>query len=81
MVLDYDSKHIYFLLTQIDVFSYGLLVCEISICELPDEVEREGQIENIWNVEIKELVKRCTELEPQQRPTMQDVIECWENME
>jgi hypothetical protein len=69
------------LLTQIDVFSYGLLVCEISICELPDEVEREGQIENIWNVEIKELVKRCTELEPQQRPTMQDVIECWENME
>jgi hypothetical protein len=58
-----------------------MLVCEISVCELPDQVEREGQIERIWNVEVKELVEHCTELDPQQRPTMNHVIECWEIME
>jgi hypothetical protein len=66
---------------QIDVFSYGFLVCEMSVCELPhpEQIKRKGQIKRIQNVGIKRLVERCTEIEPQKRPTMQDVIGFWSN--
>jgi serine/threonine protein kinase len=70
-----------FIFMQIDVFSYGLLVCEMSVCELPhhEQIKRKGQIRRIQNDGIKRLVERCTEIEPQQRPTMQDVIGFWSN--
>ena len=64
---------------QIDVFSYGFLVCETYVCELPhpEQIKKKGQIKRIQNDGIKRLVERCTEIEPQQRPTMQDVIGFW----
>ncbi|CAB4011679.1 probable serine threonine- kinase DDB_G0271682 [Paramuricea clavata] len=66
---------------KIDVFSYGVLVCEMSICQLPhpEQVKRKGQMRRILNAGIKGLVEGCTEIDPQKRPTMQDVIEIWQN--
>ena len=62
-----------------DVFSYGILVCEMSICELPltQQNERKNQINRINDDHIKHLVQRCTEIDPNERPTIQDVIGIW----
>ncbi|XP_028400625.1 putative leucine-rich repeat-containing protein DDB_G0290503 [Dendronephthya gigantea] len=64
---------------KIDVFSYGILVCEIAICELPDPSYREMQRERISSKSIKKLVKSCTEPKPQDRPTMQSIIGKWQS--
>ena len=68
---------------KIDVFSYGLLVCETYNCELPhpEPSKRTAQIRRIKNGKIKRLVIQCIEMDPQQRPTMQKVIGLWEHME
>ncbi|XP_028400635.1 probable serine/threonine-protein kinase DDB_G0281745 isoform X2 [Dendronephthya gigantea] len=63
---------------KIDVFSYGILVCEIAICEQPDPRNRKNQRKSISNKNIKKLVKSCTKPEPQDRPTMQKVLENWQ---
>ncbi|XP_028400637.1 probable serine/threonine-protein kinase DDB_G0281745 [Dendronephthya gigantea] len=63
---------------KIDVFSYGILVCEIAICEQPDPRNRKNQRKSISNKNIKKLVKSCTKSEPQDRPTMQKVLENWQ---
>ncbi len=72
-----------FIFAQIDVFSYGLLVCEMFNCELPDpeQIGRKQQIRKIVNAGIKRLVEQCTEIDPEDRPTMQDVIGCWQEIE
>jgi serine/threonine protein kinase len=72
---------ILFVFTKIDVFSYGLLVCEMSICQLPDQIERRNQMRRIPHIGVKNLVRRCTESDPKSRPTMQGVIASWQNME
>ncbi len=68
-----------FTFKQIDVFSYGLLVCETSIRELPDseEIRRKGQIKRIQNSGVRKLVEQCTKIDPRKRPTMRDVIGRW----
>ncbi|XP_028400797.1 probable serine/threonine-protein kinase DDB_G0271682 [Dendronephthya gigantea] len=60
---------------KIDVYCFGLLVCETDTCELPDQAGIQNQIRRIQNAEIKDLVKLCTAKEPRQRPTMQEIIE------
>ena len=65
---------------KLDVYSYGCLVCEIYICELPDPMKRRRQITRIPIGETKKIVEQCTETNPQERPTMQDVIACWKKI-
>ena len=67
-----------FIFAQMDVFSYGILVCEMSICEQPENSNgREGQIMNIHDDQIRNLVLLCTKIDPNERPTMLDVIGIW----
>ena len=63
---------------KLDVYSYDCLVCEIYICELPNPMKRRRQIARIQIGETKRIVEQCTATSPQERPTMQDVIGCWE---
>ncbi|XP_028400796.1 probable serine/threonine-protein kinase SIS8 [Dendronephthya gigantea] len=65
---------------KMDVFSYGILVCEISICEQPDVQDRRNQKERIVNDNVKQLVINCTRPDPQVRPAMQEVIEIWKRL-
>ena len=68
-----------FIFAQIDVYSYGCLVCEI-LCELPDPMKRRRQIARIPIRETKKIVEQYTAINFQERPTMQDVIGCWEKI-
>lgn len=59
---------------QVDVYSFGLLLCEMCIRELPDPQEVRFQIRQVPNGELRGLVQRCVNRDPEERPTMSDVI-------
>ncbi|XP_028401023.1 probable serine/threonine-protein kinase DDB_G0281745 [Dendronephthya gigantea] len=65
---------------KIDVFSYGILVCEMCICELPNQAKRKEQFGRISNANIKALVEACTRRDSKTRPAMEDAIDFWRCM-
>ena len=63
--------------TKIDVYSFGILVCEVVTAEQPDPElyqERLGQVERLSRP-LHSLVVRCTDHDPDKRPTMATVIQ------
>ena len=58
-----------------DVYSFGLLLCEMCIRELPDPQEIRYQIRRVPNRELRGLIQRCVNRDPGERPTMSDVID------
>ena len=79
---EYYIIFFFFSFTQIDVFSYGLLVCEMCNGELPlpDQAERKKQIEKITDATVRGLVEACTREDPQKRPAMEDLIDFWKRI-
>ncbi|CAH3180291.1 unnamed protein product [Porites lobata] len=59
---------------KVDVYSFGVLLCEMCIRELPDPRRREQQVLLITNRVLRGLVRRCLQTDPEARPTMQDII-------
>ena len=59
-----------------DVYSYGLLLCEMCIRKLPDPEEREQQVSEVSDKLLQGLVRRCIMREPEERPTMEEIIDC-----
>ena len=59
-----------------DVYSFGILLLEMSTHRLPSTVsfEREEQICEIQYPSIKTLVEYCTSRDPQLRPKMENVL-------
>ena len=58
-----------------DVYSYGVLLCEMCIRELPVPQCLDEQISSMTNnKDLRNLVQQCTNKEPEDRPTMQDVV-------
>ena len=65
--------------TKVDVYSFGVLVCEVTLCRLPpdprdfpaylDTLERDA------DDHIHQLAKNCTKRNPEERLTMQEVLE------
>ncbi|CAH3182526.1 unnamed protein product, partial [Porites lobata] len=60
---------------KVDVYSFGALLCEMCIRELPDPTRREEQVVLITNAVFRGLVRRCLQREPGTRPTMQGIID------
>lgn len=58
-----------------DVYSYGVLLCEMSIRQTPNPRERVPQVNRIQNVQFRSLVKRCVQREAAWRPDMKEVIQ------
>ena len=64
--------------TKVDVYSFGVLVCEVTLCRLPpdpkdfpaylDTLERDA------DNRIYQLAKNCTKRNPEERLTMHDVL-------
>ena len=57
-----------------DVFSYGVLLIEMVICQFPDVGKRVAQIKAIKRPTLKNLIERCLIQNYKDRPTMSDII-------
>ncbi|XP_078367503.1 uncharacterized protein LOC144651439 isoform X2 [Oculina patagonica] len=60
---------------KVDVYSFGVLLCEMCIRELPDPERRDQQIAMVTNRLLRALVRRCVQTEPETRPNMEEIIE------
>ncbi|CAH3182548.1 unnamed protein product [Porites lobata] len=60
---------------KVDVYSFGVLLCEICIRQLPDPRRREQQVLLMTNRALRGLVRRCLQTDPEARPTMQEIID------
>ncbi|CAH3181738.1 unnamed protein product [Porites lobata] len=60
---------------KVDVYSFGALLCEMCIRQLPDPQKRNEQVVLVTNSVFRGLVRRCMQIEPGARPTMQEIID------
>ena len=63
--------------TKIDVYSFGILMCEVVTAELPDPDHYLDQLERVRRLflPLHDLIVRCTDQSPNERPTMAVVID------
>ena len=57
-----------------DVFSYGVLLIEMMVCQFPEKEKRKDHIEAITRPALKDLIQRCLLENYKRRPTMADII-------
>lgn len=57
-----------------DVYSFGVLLCEMCIRELPSDQELLNQIRQVTNDTLSRLIERCVTRNPEERPAISDVI-------
>jgi len=59
---------------KVDVYSFGVLLCEMCIRKLPDPEKRIQQIAMVTNRQIRALIRRCLQSDPEARPNMEEII-------
>lgn len=57
------------------MFSFGALLCEICIRQLPDPDNRDTQVALVRNSRLRALIRRCLEKDPTARPSMEAIID------
>ena len=62
--------------TKIDVYSYGILLCEVVLRRFPDPAHLQESQEELKakHVHLHSVMVRCTHVDPVQRPSMADVL-------
>ena len=63
---------------QIDVYSFGVLFCEMCTAKLPVIENRVEQVKLVTNKEFRGLIMWCIEEDPEDRPSMEEIIEILE---
>ena len=58
-----------------DVYSFGVLLCEMFIRDLPDPDRRDEQVARVTNKKFAYLILWCIEEDPMMRPSMGEIIE------
>ena len=56
------------------MYSFGVLLCEMCIRELPDPRGKRNQIGQVTNDTLRRLIKRCVKGNSKERPTISEVI-------
>ena len=59
-----------------DVYSFGVLLCEMCILDLlaSNRKDREMQVALVKNDVFQGLIRRCIQREPAARPAMEEII-------
>ena len=73
-VVPYLFCYCLFFRVQVDVYSFGVLLCEICIREMPDPDRRDEQVVRMKNRWLRGLVRECLQRDPEVRPSMEDMI-------
>ncbi|EDO30427.1 predicted protein [Nematostella vectensis] len=60
---------------KIDVYSFGLLLCEMCIRELPVPGHTHRQIAMVTNTDLRDLINQCVHQEHEKRPNMVNIID------
>ena len=64
--------------TKVDVYSYGVLVCEITLCQFPPDPSNFPDylacLQGEPNNRIHQLATNCTKRDPEERLTMHNVL-------
>ena len=65
------------LTTKMDVYSYGVLLCEVMTCRLPDPSVFQDMLQQICSrsLPLHDLIRSCIKEDPSSRPIMKQVIE------
>lgn len=66
---------VYLFCFKVDVYSFGVLLCEICIRKLPNPDRRDRQVAMVTDRSLRGLIRRCIHQDPQARPSMEDIIE------
>ena len=56
------------------MYSFGVLICEMCIRKLPNPDRRAEQVAMVKKKVVRALIRRCLQDDPQDRPSMEDVI-------
>ena len=56
------------------MYSFGVLLCEMNTGKLPDPEKRDEQVAMVTNHALRDLIRRCLDQDPQDRPSMEDII-------
>ena len=62
------------------MYSFGLLLCEMCVRELPVPQEVHRQIGQVTNGALRELIEECVKRDPEERPSMSDIIHLLEKL-
>ena len=56
------------------MYSFGVLLCEICIRELPDPDRRYEQVARVTNGVLRALIRGCLQQDAEKRPSMEDIV-------
>ena len=62
-------------LVQVDVYCFGVLLCEMCIRELSNPERRDRQVAMVKNKLNRALIWKSLQLEPEARPSIQEIID------
>ena len=57
------------------MFSFGVLLCEMCIREMPDPERRNEQVRRVRSHSLRNLVCECLRTDPAERPDMARIIQ------
>ncbi|XP_031572807.1 probable serine/threonine-protein kinase DDB_G0271682 [Actinia tenebrosa] len=66
---------------KVDGYSFGVLLCEMNIREMPDVNKRKQQIARVSNTFYRRLIRRCLLQNFEERSSMAEIIEEIKNSE
>ena len=58
-----------------DVYSFGVLLCEMCVQEPPEHGRHDEQVDKMLNRALQKLVRLCLQTDPKKRPDMAKIID------